>query len=125
MKTPLARALAFITLTGFTLPASVQAHAFIDRAEPAVGSTVKEPPKTTRLLFTMAVEASTSSLKVFDASGKEVDKQDVRSDPKNPSVLSVSLPAALPAGTYRVEWRAVAAGEGHVTQGSFTFRVEP
>ncbi len=104
--------------------AQAGAHAFIDHAEPAVGSTIKQPPAEVCLLFTESVEAGFSSIKVFDAAGKEVDKKDVHLDPKNPRRLSVSLPASLGAGTYKVVWRAVSV-DTHVTQGDFTFRVEP
>lgn len=100
------------------------AHAFLDHAEPAVGSTAKQPPGEVWLAFTEKLEASFSRVQVFDASGKEVDKKDVRADPRNPRRLGVSLPAALGAGEYKVVWRAVAE-DTHVTQGDFTFRVQP
>ena len=115
-------------LTGigiFAAIAQAGAHAFIDHAEPAVGSTIKQPPAEVCLLFTESVEAGFSSIKVFDAAGKEVDKKDIHLDPKNPRRLSVSLPASLlGAGTYKVVWRAVSV-DTHITQGDFTFRVEP
>lgn len=100
------------------------AHAFIDHASPAVGGAVKASPPEVRVWFTEALEAGFSRLQVFDATNREVDKKDARVDQKNPREISVSLPAALPAGTYRVVWRAVSV-DTHVTQGDFTFRVEP
>ncbi len=74
--------------------------------------------------FTEGLEAGFSHLQVFDATGKEVDKKDARVDPKNSREISVSLSAGLGAGMYKVVWRAVSV-DTHVTQGDFTFRVEP
>ena len=101
-----------------------RAHAFIDHAEPAVGSAVKTPPVEVRLWFTEGVETKFNSLKVFAGGGKEVDKKDAHGDPGNRRLLLVSLPPSLPPGTYKVVWRAVSE-DTHVTQGDFTFRVGP
>ena len=121
---PLIKAVILAAIIGLTVPWSVYAHAFIDHAEPAVGSTVKDSPTEVHLLFTMSVQASLSGLRVLDATGKQVDKKDLHADPKDPRSLRVSLPAALGAGTYKVEWHAVSM-DGHTTQGDFIFRVGP
>ena len=102
----------------------MSAHAFLQRAEPPVGGTVKQAPGEVRGLFTEGLNAKASSLKVFDAAGKEVDKKDAHLDPKEPRWLIVSLPASLPVGTYKVVWRVVAE-DGHETQGDYTFQVAP
>ena len=101
--------------------AQLQAHAFLQRAEPAVGSTVQTSPSQVRIRFTENVEPAVSSIQVFDASGKEVDKRDVHLDRSDHAMLDVSLPR-LTAGRYRVVWRIVSV-DTHVTNGSFTFQV--
>jgi hypothetical protein len=101
--------------------AGLEAHAFLKRAEPAVGSTVQTSPNEVRISFTENIELAFSTIQVFDASGKEVDKHDVRLDRSNHALLHVSLPP-LKAGTYKVVWRVVSI-DSHVTNGSFTFRV--
>lgn len=108
--------LAFVT--------STQAHAFIDHTEPAVGSAVKLPPAEVVLTFTEDLEAKFSRVQVFDAAGREVDRKNVHLDPKNPRRLIVSMTAVPGAGAYKVVWRAVSV-DTHVTNGDFTFRVEP
>ena len=100
------------------------AHAFIEHTEPAVGGSVQQPPEQVRLWYNEAVEARFCRLQVFDSAGREVDKKDVHADAKNPRCLVVSLAVIPGAGTYRVVWRAVSV-DTHVTQGDFTFRVEP
>jgi methionine-rich copper-binding protein CopC len=101
--------------------ARVEAHAFLQRAEPSVGSTVQTSPGEVRILFTENIEPALSTIQVFDASGKQVDKHDVHLDRSNHALLHVSL-SPLEAGTYKVVWRVVSI-DSHVTKGSFTFRV--
>jgi copper resistance protein C len=110
--------LLLIVLTGV---ARAEAHAFLKRAEPAVGSTVQISPNEIRIWFTENIEPALSSIQVFDASGKEVDKHDVDLDRTDHALLHVSLPR-LGAGTYKVVWRVVSV-DTHATNGGFTFRV--
>jgi methionine-rich copper-binding protein CopC len=86
-------------LGGVTI-AHVHAHAFLDHAQPAVGSEVKQTPHAVQIWFTEPIMAGSSSVKVFDALGKQVDKKDNRCDAANKSLLSVSLPSLDP-GTYK------------------------
>jgi copper resistance protein C len=102
-------------------PAWLEAHAFLKEAEPRVGSTVQISPKEVRIKFTENIEPAFSKIRVFDASGHEVDKRDARLDSSDHSLLHVSLPR-LGAGTYKVVWRVVSV-DTHVTRGNFTFRV--
>ena len=101
--------------------ARLEAHAFLQRAEPAVGSTVQTSPSEIRIRFTENIEPAFSSIQVFDPSGKEVDKHDVGLDRSDHALLHVSLPR-LGAGIYKVVWRVVSV-DTHVTSGSFTFQV--
>jgi copper resistance protein C len=96
-------------------------HAFLDHAEPAVGSQVHDPPTQVKIWFTERLEPTLSKIQVFDASGQNVDKRDVRADKSNVTLLSVSLPALQP-GKYKVVWRVVSV-DTHVTTGDFSFEV--
>ena len=98
------------------------AHAFLDHADPAVGSTVTASPKEVRLWFTEELEPAFSTLHVVDGAGKTVDGGDGRVDASNPTLLRVSLPALSP-GTYRVIWRVLSV-DSHTTEGDFTFEVK-
>jgi copper resistance protein C len=101
--------------------ARLEAHAFLQRSEPSVGGTAQTSPSEVRIWFTENIEPRFSTIQVFDASGKEVDKRDVHLDGSNHALLHLSLPA-LKAGTYKVVWRVVSV-DTHVTNGSFTFRI--
>jgi len=100
----------------------VEAHAFLVRAEPRVGSKVNKAPSEVRIWFSEAVRTGASSIKVFDGSGKEIDKKDTHSDRANPAVLCVSLVPPLTAGSYKVIWRVTSA-DTHVTDGDFRFQI--
>jgi hypothetical protein len=94
------------------------AHAFLDHAEPRVGSTVASAPREVSLSFTQDLEPAFSSVEVTDAKGARVDqgKAQVRA-----SVMRVGLKPLSP-GTYKVRWRALSV-DTHTTEGSFSFRV--
>ena len=101
--------------------ARLEAHAFLKDANPGVGSTIQTSPSEVRIRFTENIEPAISSIQVFDASGKEVDKHDLRLDRSDHRLLHISLPR-LHAGTYKVVWRVVSV-DTHVTKGNFTFRI--
>jgi methionine-rich copper-binding protein CopC len=105
------------------IAAAADAHAFLDHANPAVGSTVHGAPAELRLWYTQELEPAFSTVKVTDAAGKNVDKGDTHIDAGDKSEMVVSL-QSLPPGTYHVVWRALSV-DTHVTSGSFTFDVAP
>ena len=99
------------------------AHAFLDRAEPAVGSQIHNSPIQVRIWFTERLEPVLSRIQVFDAANSEVDKRNVHIDASNPALLEVAL-SPLPPGKYKVVWRVVSV-DTHVTTGNFTFELTP
>lgn len=116
--------LAALTLAATGLAAgAAEAHAFLDRALPAVGSTVHQSPARVTLWFTQELEPAFSTVEVVDAADKRVDKGDKHLAADDRAALEVSLPP-LPPGDYRVNWRALSV-DTHVTEGNFTFTVAP
>jgi len=120
------RLVAFVIAVLAVIAAAVrvEAHAFLVRAEPRVGSKVNKAPSEVRIWFSEAVRTGVSSIKVFDVNGKQVNKKDPHSDRGNPAVLCVSLIPALTAGSYKVVWR-VTSSDTHVTDGNFHFEIVP
>jgi copper resistance protein C len=108
-------ALALILLAS---PAS--AHAFLDHAEPRVGSTVATAPREVSLSFTQQLEPAFSNAQVFDSSGARVDQGRAQ---VAGSVMRVSIKALSP-GTYKVRWKVLSV-DTHTTEGAFIFRVGP
>lgn len=99
------------------------AHAFLDHAEPRVGSTVNAPPREIRVWFTEALEPAFSSVKVEDAGGRTMVVADKAVDANDRTVLRVALPPLAP-GRYKVVWRVLSV-DSHVTEGDYTFDIAP
>ena len=104
------------------LPGAV-AHAFLDHANPLVGSTVRGSPAEVKLWFTEALEPAFSTLRVVDQGGAQVDQGNKAVDPADRTVLKVSLRPLAP-GSYKVVWRVLSI-DTHTTEGSFSFSVAP
>jgi copper resistance protein C len=103
-------------------PAGASAHAMLNHASPAVGSTAAAAPKEIVLSFTEKLEPKFSSIEVRDA--KNAAMQDGKAALGGaPTDLRVAL-KPLPPGTYKVIWRVLSV-DTHRTDGSFTFRVGP
>ncbi|HET6369886.1 MAG TPA: copper resistance protein CopC [Nitrospiria bacterium] len=103
------------------IAASAFAHAFPDHSEPRVGSE-GGPPSEVKIWFDGPLEPVFSDLQVFDHSGKQVDKGDAKVNPKDDTLLQVTVPP-LPPGEYKVAW-GVVARDGHRTEGNFKFWVK-
>jgi methionine-rich copper-binding protein CopC len=100
-------------------PPPAGAHAFLDHAEPRVGSSVAAPPTLT-LVFTEPVEAGFSHLALRAPDGKPVETPAL--EQPAPNTLRVALPALAP-GEYTVEWGVVSV-DTHPTDGRFNFSVK-
>ncbi len=106
-----------ILVVALGIPAA-RAHAFLDHATPAVGSTVAAAPDELSLSFTQNLEPAFSTVEVTGPGGSRVD----RGKPQiSGNTMRVGLQAAGP-GIYHVHWHALSV-DTHTTQGSFTFQV--
>jgi methionine-rich copper-binding protein CopC len=103
-----------------SLPWSVAcvAHAKLKSSEPAANAQVAHAPATLTLHFSEPAQLAVLKLMLSGASvAVTVDR-----GAKASSTVVVVLPALKP-GKYQVEWSAIAADDGHVTRGSFSFIV--
>ena len=116
------RVMTFVisALLSVVLGAVAEAHAFLDHAEPRVGSTVQTAPRQLSLSFTQNLEPAFSSVEVSDANGARVD---LGKPSISTSVMRVGLKQLAP-GTYRVRWHVLSV-DTHTTEGSFSFHVGP
>jgi copper resistance protein C len=113
---------AAVLAGAMTLGASTaQAHAFLDHASPAVGSTVPTAPAAVTMWFTQQLEPAFTTATVTDTSGNPVDAGPAQVDPTDPTELRVPLKKLSP-GTYTVAWHALSV-DTHTTTGHFTFTV--
>lgn len=104
----------------------VYAHAGLVDSSPADGEILEQPPRQVIARFNQELDSQSSSLRVFDAGGKQVDQGDGGvdlNDIEHKSMV-VSLLPDLPAGEYTVRWEAASMEDGDPTQGEFTFVVD-
>jgi len=120
-NSPTALAAICITLL-LMVPANVLAHAFLDHADPKVGSVLAKPPSEIKLWFTQEIEPDFSTIEVHDSHGNRVDKQDAHQDSSDKKLMIVSVPA-LAGGEYTVVWKVVST-DTHHTHGTFKFTVK-
>ena len=98
-----------------------RAHAFLDHASPAVGSSVPTAPPVVTLWFTQDLEPAFSGVTVTNEAGQRVDLGNAQIPQGSPAELQVGL-TPLPPGTYLVSWHVVSV-DTHPTEGTFTFEI--
>src|SRR4029077_4222833 len=79
-------------------------------------------PTQLRLQFSEAIASGYTSFDLLDGTGKTLLLTAGTVDPTDDQRLVGALPE-LVADTYTVDWRALSAADGHVTEGAFTFAV--
>ena len=112
---------AAIFAAGMLASGQAHAHAFLDHAVPAVGSTLPAAPADIALWFTEHIEPAFSTATVTNAAGERVDRGDAHVAADNPAELQLGL-KPLPPGTYTVHWHVVSV-DTHTTEGTFTFDI--
>jgi copper resistance protein C len=115
MQWPVLAGLAMLALTS---PAF--AHAFLERANPPVGSQIAASPPELTITFTEGIEPLFSTIEVRGASGT-IAAGPPHTASGNNRVLSVALPK-LPPGTYAVKWHATSV-DTHKTEGGYQFTI--
>ena len=116
------RAACSLAIATLLFGSNADAHAFLARAVPPVGSTVSGAPSQMVLTFSEGVEALFSTIELRDAHGKVVPIDKPQSPPGNNRQLIVQLPT-LAAGGYTVIWHATSV-DTHKTDGSYQFTVK-
>jgi copper transport protein len=96
------------------------AHAALVDSHPADGSHLDSSPDVVRLVFNEPVELPPAAVRVFDSTGRRVDRGDVRRGP-GPNEVTVSVPE-LPDGAYVVTWQVISA-DSHPVRGALVFQV--
>lgn len=98
------------------------AHALPVRTSPAANAILSAPPTQVKVWFDEAINPLDSRIVVVDPSNHEVDIKNSYVNMSGQTEMVVGLQVLRP-GTYVVVWRAQSMDDGHVTSGSFIFRV--
>jgi copper resistance protein C len=104
-------------------PAVAIAHAFLDHAVPAVGSTVAAAPSQVLMFFTQDLEPAFTGAIIVGPDGQQISTGSATVDPQNKAELVLNLLKLMP-GHYKVSWHALSV-DTHRTEGSFSFDIRP
>ncbi|MBX3050483.1 MAG: copper resistance protein CopC [Caldilineaceae bacterium] len=112
-------------LAALPLTAKVLLHADYARSEPAADEVLAVPPTQVKVWFTQELfrREGENFLHVTGPDGARVDVGEAVVDDDDRRLLTVALAGDLPEGTYRVEWRALSADDGHAKEDEFVFVV--
>ena len=106
------------------LSTAAVAHPKLIHMMPEVNAVITSGPSEIRLIFSEKLEPSFSGAELKTQAGQKVVTPQTVSDPKDTRQLIIPLPSPLPAGTYSVDWHAVAA-DSHPVKGNYSFTVKP
>ena len=101
---------------------TASAHAILESADPADGSTLVSAPPLVRLVYSEPVKPSLAAIGLLDATGHSVPGVVVSADPSDPAALDISLPT-LSSSAFRLTWRVIDEQDFHVTTGTVVFGV--
>ncbi len=122
-RTILPRSLVLAALLApVLLPRPAAAHAHLTESQPADGAAAAAVPDL-RLVYTEAVDTGRSIIALHGAGGADVPLPPLTADPAEPKAVLLHLAQPLLPGAYTVEWHAVAARNGHRTEGTYAFTV--
>ncbi len=115
-------ALLLALVAGLVAPASALAHATLQSTVPERGAQLDTPPKEVVFVFDEAVEASFGALRVFDATGTEVQVGEPYHPGSRQERIAIKLKDGLGDGTYTATYRLVSA-DGHAISSGYVFTV--
>jgi methionine-rich copper-binding protein CopC len=115
-------ALALGAALALAVGGSAFAHAKLVSADPAAGGVAKAQPSSIDLTFSEEISGKLSGAKVTDGAGAAQAASTMLD--KSAKAMMVMFKAPLAAGTYKVDWHAVASDDGHKTTGTYSFTVK-
>jgi len=107
----------FVLVALFAAAALIQAHAKIEKSEPAANSTIATVPTSVQMWFNEAPDLKVTKVELAGASGK-VELGPAHSMGKNN--IMAPIVGKMTNGKYTVNWQT-AGDDGHVEKGTFTF----
>ena len=100
------------------------AHAHLKSTVPAENATVQQAPTELDLTFSEGVNPKFTGAKLTGPDKAPVATGEPKLGAGGDTTLVVPVSAPLAAGTYKVDWHALAT-DGHKTTGTYSFTVKP
>jgi methionine-rich copper-binding protein CopC len=123
----LIRALVIGVVGGLLLVGTAYAHAAYIRSNPGADAIVATPPARVDIWFAQELfrRKGENTIRVTASDGQEVSVGDTVIDDDDRKHVWVNLKPDLAVGAYQVVWKNVSLEDGHPTEGSFRFTIDP
>jgi copper transport protein len=119
------RRLGFVFGLMFAIaPRAAFAHAHLVKSTPAAGAHLTTAPTLIQLWYSETADPSLTTVTITGPAGSNVTVGALTADGANPLLITATIGGTLPAGTYTVNWRAVAKDDGHPSSGKFSFVID-
>ena len=118
----LARLLVLAALAWGAAAGTADAHAVLEGTTPERGAALDRAPAEVVLRFSEAVEVRFGAVRVYDASGQEVQRGAASHPPGDDRSVRIALAPGLRDGGYTATYRVISA-DAHPVSGGFSFRV--
>lgn len=119
----LVAALALAIIFGVRQTHTADAHAVLERSNPAQGAQLQTVPTLVEMWFSEPLERQLTKIRVYDTSGKELQQGETQFSDSDGFYASVALPATLGPGVYVGGYENVSKVDGHAWTGSISFIV--
>src|SRR5436190_6587382 len=107
----------------FAMPLHALAHSQLVNSNPTAGAILDTPPQTIQMSFSEAIGLEFSSVELLDRSRQDQPLGPLEHPNGASTDVETTIANKLDPGTYTVVWRVISAIDGHVTAGTFAFRV--
>jgi methionine-rich copper-binding protein CopC len=117
-------AVAMIGASTMVLPANARSmHLRLDRAEPAIDTTITKAPTEIRLHFSEAVKAPLTAIKIMGPDSVLVQIEPLTLGVGKIPPVVARIKGVMKPGLQKVDWRTQGS-DGHALTGSFSFNLK-
>ena len=112
---------------GLLFTETAHAHSAYIRSKPGADAIIASTPAKVEIWFSQELfrRKGENVIHVSGPDGQEVSSGETAIDDDDRTHIWVELNSNLPAGKYLVEWKNISLDDGHSTEGSFNFSIDP
>ena len=112
---------------GFLFTETAHAHSAYVRSNPGADAVIATSLAKVDIWFSQELfrRKGENVIHVSGSDGREVSSGETQIDDDDRTHIWVELNPNLPAGKYLVEWKNISVEDGHSTEGSFSFSIDP